>query len=78
MPSPTDSKHPMTPEQRQAEFNRLFEAIPGRNVDRIKRVCDAILCRPNTVRIWRMARPPRVISARSLQMLRRHLDGAAE
>ena len=59
----------MNQRSRRARFDALFEGLPGTNADRIRTVCDAILCKPNTVRTWRMRRPPRVISARSLAML---------
>lgn len=61
----------MTPEQRTAEFNRLFDALPGKNIDRIRRVCDVLYCQPNTVRIWRMKKPPRVIPEAKLKILAR-------
>lgn len=61
---------PMTPQQRQEEFNRLFDAIPGKNMDRIRRVCEILHYQPNTVRIFRMAQPPRMIPERSLRILR--------
>lgn len=61
----------MTPIQRTAEFNRLFESLPGKNVERIARVCDVLYCQPNTVRIWRMKKPPRVIPEAKLRILQR-------
>lgn len=61
----------LTPEQRQAEFNRLFESLPGpRNVDRLRQVAKILHLRENTVRIWRLANPPRTIPQRSLGILR--------
>lgn len=61
----------MTPEERQAEFNRLFAALPGpRNVDRLRQVAGILHLRENSVRIYRMAKPPRVIPERSLRILR--------
>lgn len=59
----------MTPQDRKAEFDRLYESIPGRNVDRIKRVCEILFCKPNSVRIWRMAKPPRVIPEAKIKIL---------
>jgi hypothetical protein len=63
----------MNTQQRKQEFDKLFEALPGTNVERINAVCQAILVKPGTVRIWRMKAPPRVPSARSLQMLKQAL-----
>lgn len=65
----------MTPAERQAEFNRLFESIPGKNTDRIKRVCEILFCQPNSVRIYRMKKPPRVIPEAKLKILQRALGG---
>ena len=67
----------MTPEERQRkkDFDRLYRLLPGRNPDRITAVCKAVVCQPNTVRVWTMKKPPRVISARSLELLRRHVEG---
>lgn len=66
----------MTPEQRKAEFDRLYESIPGKNTDRIKRVCDVLFCKPNSVRIWRMAKPPRVIPEAKLRILERAINAS--
>jgi hypothetical protein len=69
----------MTPDQqrRKKEFDQLFESIPGKNTDRIKRVCDILFCKNNSVRIWRMANPPRVIPDAKLKILQRALTGEA-
>ena len=65
----------MTPQERQAEFNRLFDALPGKkNIDRLKRVADILFCKVNTVRIWRMKSPPRVIPEAKLMILKRALS----
>jgi hypothetical protein len=64
----------MTPEQRKTEFNRLYEALPGKNTDRIKLVCEALFCKPNTVRVWRMKQPTRVIPESKLKVLQRHFS----
>lgn len=63
----------MTPSERQAEFNKLFDALPGRNVDKLKRVSEALFCKTNTVRIWRMKKPPRVIPESKLKILQRSI-----
>jgi hypothetical protein len=66
----------MTEDQarRRAEFDRLFEAIPGKNVERIRRICEILHYQPNTVRTLRMAKPPRVMPDRMLAILRRELE----
>jgi hypothetical protein len=43
----------MTPEQRQNDFDTLFDALPGSNIERIRKVCAVLHCDENTVRIWR-------------------------
>lgn len=63
----------MTPTERKAEFDRLFESLPGRNIERLRRVADALFCKENTVRIWRMKAPPRVIPEAKLKILQRAL-----
>ena len=62
----------MTKEQRKAEFDRLFESIPGKNIERLHAVAEVLYCKLNTVRIWRMAQPPRVIPEAKLMMLKKH------
>ena len=67
---------PLTPEQlaRKAEFDRLFESIPGRNIDRVRLVAEILCYKPNTVRNMRMKkRTLRVIPTRMLDVLRREL-----
>jgi len=63
----------MQAEQRQAEFNRLFDSIPGKNVEKIRRVCAILCCRENTVRGWRLERPHRMIPEAKLRILQREL-----
>lgn len=59
----------MTPVERQEQFNRLFEAIPGRNIDRIRKVCELMHYKENTIRIWRMKHATRIIPERQLRVL---------
>ena len=60
----------MTPEQRQQEFNSLFDALPGKNIEKIRRVCAILHLQENTVRLYRMATPSRFIPERSIKILR--------
>lgn len=60
----------MTPQERQQEFNALFDALPGKNIEKIRRVCAILHLRENTVRLYRMAKPSRYIPERSLKILR--------
>lgn len=64
----------MTPDQqrRKQEFDKLFESLPGKNVERLRSVADVLYCKINSVRIWRMKNPPRVIPEAKLKMLQRH------
>ena len=59
----------MTPNERQAEFNRLFDALPGKNIEKIRRVCAILHLQENTVRLYRMTKPSRYIPERSLRIL---------
>jgi len=65
----------MTPDQRRAEFDRLFTAIPGRNIDRLRKVAAILCCELNTIRIARLktenCKPP---TERNLKILRRELE----
>lgn len=64
----------MTPIQRKNQFDQLFESIPGRNIDRIRRITGILFCAEGTVRQWRMKTPPRVIPAAKLAILQRELQ----
>lgn len=64
----------MTLNQRQKEFNRLFESLPGRNIDRIRCITSILFCAENTIRQYRMKKPPRVIPAAKLEILKRELS----
>jgi hypothetical protein len=66
-----ESGKPMTPIERKAEFDRLYETLPGRNIDRIRAVCDVLFCKPNTVRIWRMKATQQIIPESKLRILQR-------
>lgn len=69
----------MTPAERKAEFDRLFQSIPAkRNIDRIRFVCGALFCEENTVRVWTMKDAPRIIPAAKLKILQRALEPKAE
>lgn len=62
----------MTPQERQDAFNKLFDSLPGKNVERLRAIAAALYCRENTVRIWRLDKPPRVIPEAKLRLLQRH------
>lgn len=64
----------MSPSERKAAFDQLYKSIPGKNKDRIQKVCDILFCKPNTVRIWCMAKPPRIIPEANLKILQRALQ----
>lgn len=64
----------MTPQERQAEFNRIFESIPGKNMDRINKVCSILFCKPNSVRLYRMKKPARFIPEAKINILKKALD----
>lgn len=73
----------MTPDQlrRKAEFDQLFDSMPGKNIERLRRIADILCVKENSVRIWRMKRPTRVIPDSKLRIIQRELarqaaDGA--
>lgn len=67
----------MTEDQkaRKAEFDKLFDSLPGKNVEKIRAVCAVLFCKENTVRVWRMKTPTRVIPASKLKILQRAMGG---
>lgn len=60
----------MTPNERQQEFNALFDSLPGKNIEKIRKVCAILHLQENTVRLYRMTKPSRYIPERSLKILR--------
>lgn len=64
----------MTPAQRQAEFNALFDALPGKNIEKIRKVCSILFCKPNSVRLYRMKTPSRYIPEAKINILKRALE----
>lgn len=67
----------MTRQQRIDGLNALFDALPGKNIERIRAICAVLHCTENTVRIWRMKTPSRVIPAAKLRILRDHFSGVS-
>ena len=65
----------MTPEERKAEFGRLFKSIPGRNIDRIRKVCALLHYKENTIRIFTMKGDnAKVMPEAKLKILKRELE----
>ena len=60
----------MTPEQRQQEFRALFNSLPGKNIERIRKVCAILHLQENTIRLYLTRTPSRTIPERSLKILR--------
>ena len=65
----------MTPTERKAAFDKLFDSLPGKNVERIRRMADVLCCRENTIRIYRLKNPTRIIPESKLRILQRALGG---
>jgi hypothetical protein len=65
----------MTSEERKAAFDKLFDSLPGKNVEKIRRIADVLCCRENTIRIYRLKKPTRVIPESKLRILQRSLGG---
>lgn len=61
-------------QRRKAEFDKLFDSLPGKNVEKIRAIADALYCRENTVRIYRLKKPTRVIPDSKLKILQRHFQ----
>lgn len=61
----------MTPDQRKTEFDKLFDSLPGKNVEKIRRIADVLCCRENTIRIYRLRKTTRVIPEGKLRILQR-------
>ena len=68
-------KPDLTAEQleRKAEFDAIFDALPGKNIEKLRAVAKVLCLQVNTVRGWRMDEPYRVISPGRLQILRQQL-----
>jgi hypothetical protein len=64
-------------QRRKAEFDKLFDSLPGKNVEKIRRIADILCCRENSVRIYRLKKPTRVIPDSKLKILRRELEKPA-
>lgn len=63
----------MTPDERRAEFARIWDGLPGRDVDRLRAIAAAAHVGEQTVRQWRInpeRKYARAIPARSLRMIR--------
>ena len=66
-------------EQRRAEFNALFDAIPGDNRARVKKVCAILGYPPGTVYVLRCKKTAwKVIPQAKLDILRRELEREAQ
>lgn len=61
----------MTPQERKRQFDALLAKMPGEKADKLNAVADLLFCKPDTVRIWALANPPRVIPEHKLKMLQR-------
>lgn len=66
----------MTAEERQAEFRRLYASIPGKNIEKLRRVCDVLKCKPITIRVYLLRTKPRTIPELKLKVLREALAAA--
>lgn len=45
----------LSAEQRREEFDKLFDSMPGKKVDKIREICRILHCKEITVRIWLMS-----------------------
>lgn len=65
----------MNLEERHAEFARLYAAIPGRNIDKLRKVAGILCCKVNTIRIAMLKTENRKpLTERNLALLRRELE----
>ena len=65
----------MTKEERMAEFSAIFAALPGKNIEKIRKVCAILHLQENTIRLYLCKPPSRIIPERSLRILRDALAG---
>ena len=64
-------------EARRAEFNRVFESIPGTDEYRTARVCEILGYQPHTMRVLRVKKTAwKVIPQSKLDILKRELARA--
>lgn len=68
----------MTPKERQDAFRATFDAIPGKNIEKIRRVCAILHLKENTIRLYLLKRPARTIPERSLKILQAALMQASK
>lgn len=75
----TNEGRNMTKEERRAEFETLFDQMPGKPVERIRAICEILHCAEITVRIWRTngEKSGRVIPEQKLQILKDALAARA-
>lgn len=57
-------------QERRQEFNRIFDSLPGKNVEKIRLVASIIGVKENTVRIYRTSTHSRTIPEFKLSVLR--------
>jgi hypothetical protein len=67
-------------EQRRAEFNRVFDAIPAKNdAERIEKICTILGYQPHTIRVLRVkGKAWKVIPQAKLDILKRELQREAK
>lgn len=65
----------MTPQERIAALNTMYEAMTGRKIERIRRMASILHCKENTIRIYLMAKPSRVIPESKLRILMDAIQG---
>jgi hypothetical protein len=56
-------------QRRQDAFMALYAGLPGSNIDKIRKVCSILHCKENSVRIYTMEIPTRVIPDAKLKIL---------
>jgi len=61
----------LTPAERKQAFDALYDALPGSNADKVRTISRVLFCKPNTVRIWHLKAPTRIIPEAKLRMLMR-------
>lgn len=67
----------MTRDERKAAFHSLFDSLPGKRIDRIRKICSVLCCPENTVRVWLCSTAPRVIPESKIRILQRELTPLA-
>lgn len=61
----------MNTEQRHAEFNKIIEMLPGKNADKLRKICELLECGEVTARRWQTPKCNRPIPEHKIKILKK-------